>query len=98
MVIALCLKRNQIPALIATGGGINRRGVYMGAPYSAGDVNQVLRTVVALSKDGDTQLSILAQALVGACISCQINRQVLIDQINEMFDNPGVLIPLPPAN
>ena len=70
----------------------------MGEPYSANDVNQVLRTVVALTKDGDTQLSLLTHALVGACISCQVDRQVLFDQINELFDNPGVLIPLPPAN
>lgn len=68
------------------------------ASYDGAHVNQVLRTVQALSADGDVQLSLLVHALVVACKSTKVERATVFEQIDKLWEHPGALIPLPPAN
>lgn len=69
------------------------------AKYDGASINQVLRTVKAIAGgDGDVELSLLAHALVVASISTDVDRATVHEQIDKIWDHPGTLIPLPPAN
>lgn len=67
----------------------------MAEPYTGTDVNTVLAVVDRITKDGDTQLSIMAHALVISCKSTQVARNVAMAEINKLWDRPDLLVPLP---
>ena len=62
--------------------------------FRGGDVNAVLRLVGSLSDDGDCQLSILTEALVVACHSCEVSKDDAIVIIAECFDKERRLVAL----
>jgi hypothetical protein len=62
--------------------------------FTGSHVNQVLRLVKSMTDDGDTQLSILTVALVTACRSCGVNREMAMSCIREAFDDQRQLVPL----
>lgn len=70
----------------------------MPASYTGAEVNQVLRMVKAMSTDGDEQLSILTHALVIACKSTEVDHDMLCEKIDELWNRPGTLIPLPASH
>lgn len=67
------------------------------AEFRGGDINAVLRLVKQLSGDGDAQLSILTMALVTACQSCGIDKELAISVIAKAFDDRRDLVPLDSA-
>lgn len=66
--------------------------------FTGREINQVLEAVRTLEpSDGDIQLSILAMALVVACKSCGVSREVALAEIAKCFDRPIMLVPIPDA-
>lgn len=61
-------------------------------------INTVLKTVDAMTGDGDAQLTILTRALVVACKSCEVDKATALEIIGGVFDEPTTLIPLATTN
>lgn len=57
-------------------------------------INETLRAVKAMSPDRDVQLSILGRAFVIACRSCQVDRDVALENIEAFFTEQNPLVPL----
>lgn len=57
-------------------------------------INEVLHVVKTTTDDGDEQLSILARALVVACQSCGVEESVAVQNLQAMFRESVVLVPL----
>ena len=51
-------------------------------------INDVLRFVDRLTKDGEHQLTILTWSLVVACHSCGVVKEVALPFIESVFDEP----------
>lgn len=64
------------------------------AGYDGSQVNEVLRLVKSLSPDGDVQLAILAHAFVTACRSCRVDRETVIERLEDLFYYPTPLVAL----
>jgi hypothetical protein len=62
--------------------------------FYGSNVNEVLRLVKSMSKDGDTQLSILTVALVTACRSCRVPEEETLRQVQAAFADPRPLVHL----
>ena len=66
--------------------------------YNGDNINTVLTVVERMTKNGDMQLSIMAHALVIACKSTNVERDVMLDEINKLWDRDDPLVPLTQEN
>lgn len=57
-------------------------------------INDILHAVQAVTPSGDLQLTLLTRALVVACHSCGITKDVAMPIIEGVFDEPVRLTPL----
>lgn len=66
----------------------------MAEEITGAQINDVLHFVKGITSNGDMQLTLLARALVVACHSCEITKEVAMPIIEGVFDEPINLKPL----
>lgn len=58
---------------------------------SSDEVNRVIDVIKELANDGDTQLTIMALALVGCCKALSVSKEMLIEHISTLYDDEGII-------
>lgn len=66
----------------------------MAQEITGAQINDVLHLVQSMTPSGDLQLTMLTRALVVACHSCGITKEVAMPIIEGVFDEPIKLTPL----